>query len=121
MALSQIDEEHYSDRSGMSRPYTTPLTKDCRGGSRYVGGFMVFSFLTLWFYGFVFMVVWFHGFRVLWFYGFMALWLHGFNNLSNTYFMFLIDVDLISMMSDILFIGFSSFVGARLFQFWSNM
>ena len=74
---------------------TTPV--GCRGGGRYVYGFMVswfcgfmvawfYDFVVLWFVWFVWfygMVVWFYGFivsyfMVLWSCGCMVLWLNGF-------------------------------------------
>ena len=78
---------------------TTPV--GCRGGSRYVDCFMV-----------------------LWLYGFLVFWCYGF--LVSTICQISIScfqegIDLISKLFEILLNGFPSFVGARLFQTWSNI
>ena len=49
---------------------TTPV--GCKGGSRYVDGFMVLLFLVLWFQDVMFL--WFEGFMVFWCCCFMVLW-----------------------------------------------
>ena len=75
-------------------------------------GFMVYGFTVVWFYGF--MVLLLYGFTGLYFYGFMVVWFQEVHKSSIS--CFLIDIDPISMIFEILFNGRSPLFGARLFQ-----
>ena len=69
-------------------------------------------------------VLWLHGFIVLWLCNCMVFWfsgLVGFEFLESCRFMFLLDIDPISMIFKFLLHGSSSFPGARLLQIWSNI
>ena len=76
------------------------------------------GFMVLWFYGFMvygFMVLWLYG---LWLYGFLVSWCQEVYQISMSCFQE--DIDLISMILEILFNGISSFPDARLFQYRSK-
>ena len=60
------------------------------------------------------MVLSFYGFIVLWFYAFLVSWFQSFTKFP--FHAFLIDIDLITKIFKFLLDGYSSSVGARLFQ-----
>ena len=70
----QVKKQSHAKNAKKPRIPDNPI--GCRGGNRYVDGFMV-----LWFYGvcflwfYIFMVLWLY---VLWFYSFVVLWCYGF-------------------------------------------